>query len=117
MVSKMTRMGWLYDFYGPLLTERQRELLELYYHHDLSLGEIAEQYAVSRQAVYDTLRRTERLLEDYESRLGLMAKFLRRRRQLERLAALLAEETQGTGDCRLQEARDLVRIMLSGEQE
>ncbi len=66
------RMSLLFDFYGQLLTERQREFFTLYYDNDLSLGEIASQYGVSRQAVYDILRRSTHTLNELESKLELV---------------------------------------------
>ena len=74
MLDKMIRMGELYDFYGQLLTQRQQEYMDLYYREDLSLGEIAERFGISRQAVYDNLRRAGNLLEEYEAKLGLLAR-------------------------------------------
>lgn len=74
LLEKMVRMGELFDFYGQLLTERQQELMNLYYQQDLSLGEIAEKQGVSRQAIYDNLRRSEKLLEDYDKKLQLLAR-------------------------------------------
>lgn len=59
-------MNALFEFYSTLLTEKQMNYIELYYGDDLSLGEIAEEYGVSRQAVYDNIKRTEKLLETYE---------------------------------------------------
>ncbi|WP_353892133.1 YlxM family DNA-binding protein [Proteinivorax hydrogeniformans] len=74
MLEKITHLNDLFDCYEPLLTKKQRELFKLYYHHDLSLGEIAKQVNISRQAVYDTLKRVTSLLDDYETKLGLLAK-------------------------------------------
>lgn len=84
MLEKTTRMNDLYDFYQSLLTPKQRNYMSLYYRDDLSLGEIAENHGVSRQAVYDNLKRTEALLEEYESRLLLLEKF-QKRKQLIRM--------------------------------
>ena len=69
------RLGNLFVFYGQLLTAKQQDILELYCHNDLSLGEISEDLEISRQAVYDTIRRGEKLLESYEEKLGLMDRF------------------------------------------
>jgi len=84
----------LYDTYGRLLTGHQRRLLRLYYHDDLSLGEIAERLAVTRQAVFDALRRSTGELERLEGSLGVLAshdRLARRRRRLaDRLDALEA---------------------------
>lgn len=86
----MDRFVWinlLCDFYGPLLTDRQQRLLSLYYEQDLSLGEIAAEMQVSRQAVHDTLKRAEESLERFEFKLGLAAKHLTNRKRLERALA------------------------------
>lgn len=69
----------LYDFYGELLTPRQKEIYEAVIMNDLSLGEAAENFGISRQAVYDLLRRTEKALRNYEDRLGLVQRFLKLR--------------------------------------
>lgn len=61
----------LWDVYGPLLTARQREMADLYFNYDLSLGEIAEQKGVSRQSVSDCLHKCRGQLEEYEEKLGL----------------------------------------------
>ena len=62
---KTTRINFLFDFYQSLLTDKQRTYMDLYYLEDHSLGEIAEEYGISRQAVYDHVRRSEMMLEDY----------------------------------------------------
>ncbi len=71
-LDKVIRIGRLFSFYGPLLTDKQQEFVRLYYHHDLSLGEIAEQKDISRQAVYDNLNRSEDALNEYENKLQLL---------------------------------------------
>jgi predicted DNA-binding protein YlxM (UPF0122 family) len=72
MLKKTVKISVLYDFYNQLLTEKQRDIVDLYYNQDLSLGEIAEELDVSRQAVYDMLKRTERILYQYEEKLNLI---------------------------------------------
>lgn len=84
-IEKNYRINSLFEFYQPLLTKKQNEYLELYYGDDYSLGEIAENFDVSRQAVYDNIRRTESILEDYESKLHLYAEFRARNRQADRI--------------------------------
>jgi predicted DNA-binding protein YlxM (UPF0122 family) len=74
-LEKMVRTGLLYDFYGGLLTDKQRRAMELYYLENWSLAEIAEDEGVSRQAVYDLLHRSARTIEDYERKLGLLDRF------------------------------------------
>ena len=68
-LEKNERLGDLFAYYGPLLTKGQQEYFEDYYYNDLSLGEIADNYHVSRQAVYDNLKRSSRALEKYEDKL------------------------------------------------
>ena len=75
---KTLRMNYLFDFYQSLLTQKQRNYLELFYLQDYSLSEIADTFEVSRQAVYDNIRRTVDLVEDYESKLGLYRRFEKR---------------------------------------
>lgn len=75
MIEKKIRLGNLYAFYGNLLTDKQQDILNLYCIHDLSLGEISENLGISRQAVYDTIKRSRKTLLDYEDKLGLLSKF------------------------------------------
>lgn len=75
---KTIRMNYLFDFYQSLLTDKQRNYLELFYLQDYSLSEIADTFDVSRQAVYDNIRRTGDLVEDYEEKLGLYKNFEQR---------------------------------------
>lgn len=83
VLERFARVNLLYDFYGPLLTERQRRFMELHYQQDLSLGEIAAASGVTRQAVYDALRRAEAALEEYEEKLGLVRRFVTLRERIE----------------------------------
>jgi len=89
MIEKITYIVLLKDFYGPLLTERQQQILSLHYENDWSLSEIADDMNISRQAVYDIVKRAENLLKQYEQKLGLVDKFQRTRRQLQEVAILL----------------------------
>lgn len=66
----------LLDFYGQLLTERMRLIMELHFAEDMSLAEIAEQENISRQAVHDTITRGRKSLEEYEAKLGLIKRFM-----------------------------------------
>ncbi|MFC7392525.1 putative DNA-binding protein [Scopulibacillus cellulosilyticus] len=78
MLEKTMRVNALYDFYQQLLTSKQQQYMDLYYLNDFSLGEIAEEFHVSRQAVYDNLKRTESMLESFEENLGLYKKYQER---------------------------------------
>ena len=73
-IEKMIEIGLLFEQYKELLTDKQREIVSLYYEEDYSLGEISENLNVSRQGVYDTLKRSEKILRDYEDKLKLVSK-------------------------------------------
>lgn len=92
MLEKTTRVNYLFDFYQSLLTPKQRNYMELYYLEDYSLGEIAETYEVSRQAVYDNIRRTESMLEEYEKKLLLYEKFQQRQLVLREMEQVFADK-------------------------
>lgn len=91
MLQHVLHINLLYDFYAPLLTSKQREVLKAYYEDDLSLGEIAAAYSVSRQAVHDLLQRGEAALEEYEQKLGLVSLFLEQRRIISEVLQQLNE--------------------------
>ncbi|MFJ8063849.1 putative DNA-binding protein [Psychrobacillus sp. NPDC096426] len=93
MIEKTTRMNFLFDFYQALLTDKQRSYMQLYYLDDLSLGEIAEEYDISRQAVYDNIRRTEAMLEEYEEKLNLFTKFEKRQETIDQLLLVVKEQS------------------------
>jgi len=93
MLEKTTRMNYLYDFYQSLLTPKQRSYMSLYYLDDYSLGEIADEYDVSRQAVYDNIKRTEAMLEEYENKLLLLQKFQERNTLFIHIKELLKDDT------------------------
>lgn len=84
-LARTTRVNLLFDFYESLLTEKQRTILSYYYHDDFSLGEIATEFGISRQAVYDNIKRAEGALESYEDKLLL----LERHERLMEIANLL----------------------------
>ncbi|CDQ40143.1 putative DNA-binding protein [Virgibacillus salexigens] len=92
MLEKTTRMNYLFDFYQALLTPKQRNYMEMYYLEDYSLGEISEVFHVSRQAVYDNIRRTEHMLETYEEKLLLYDKFQQRLKVMESLEELVRDK-------------------------
>lgn len=91
----------LLDFYGELLTEKQRRCCDLHFNDDLSLGEIAEQLGISRQGVWDNIRRGESALQEIETKTGLIRRFLQTRARLDglsgklnRLIALSSDEAE-----------------------
>lgn len=91
VLQKTTRINLLFDFYERLLTEKQQVFLKHYFHDDYSLGEIAAEFSISRQAVYEHIKRAESVLEDYEAKLRLLAKHEERRKLLQQLE-LAAQE-------------------------
>lgn len=72
----------LMDFYGPLLTEKQSEIMQWYYNDDLSLSEIAELNKTSRQAIHDLIKRCYKQLLSYESKLNLLQKSMNREKEI-----------------------------------
>jgi len=91
-IDKTNRMNSLFEFYATLLTEKQMNYMELYYADDFSLGEIAEEFAVSRQAVYDNIKRTEKILEEYERKLHLFSNYVVRNQLLQEVKTHVAAQ-------------------------
>ena len=83
MKNQTYRMTMLFDFYGELLTDRQKEFFDLYYNEDLSLSEIAENAGISRQGVRDVIVRAEAILTDLEDKTGLIRRFHAMRTQID----------------------------------
>ena len=75
MKNQASRMAMLFDFYGDVLTDRQKEFYDLYYNEDLSLGEIAENYHITRQGVRDVIVRAEAAMQEIEDKTGLIRRF------------------------------------------
>jgi uncharacterized protein len=92
-LEKTNRINLLFDFYAPLLTEKQRTFLSCYVHDDFSLGEIAAEFSISRQAVYEHIKRAEQTLEEYEAKLQLLGKHERRTALFSRI-----DEVVGSSD-------------------
>ena len=91
MKNQAYRMAMLYDFYGDLLTPRQKEFYDLYYNDDLSLAEIAENYDITRQGVRDIIVRAEKTLEDIEEKTGLIQRYNRTRATTAALRSLCSQ--------------------------
>ncbi len=88
MKNQAYRMALLFDFYGEMLTSRQKEFYDLYYNEDLSLSEIAENYDMSRQGVRDAIVRAEAALEELEEKTGIVKRFQEQKHQLEEIESL-----------------------------
>ena len=84
-MDKIYYITLLLDFYGELLTEKQRSVMSSYYFDDYSLNEIAEEHSITRQAVHDMIKRTEKLLKQYEEKLMLVDKYLKRKEKVENI--------------------------------
>ena len=93
MKNQAYRMAMLYDFYGDLLTDRQKEFYDLYYNEDLSLAEIAENYGITRQGVRDVIVRAEAYLTEIEDKTGLIRRFHTMQSQLREIADCVRQVT------------------------
>lgn len=98
----------LFDFYGELLTEKQREYFDLHYNHDLSLAEIASLTGISRQGVWDIIRRAESFLRDTEEKTGLV----RRAAEKQEIASALRSDLEALRAATDGEARTLAERAL-----
>ena len=108
MKNQTYRMTMLFDFYGEVLTPRQKEFFDLYYNEDLSLAEIAENYVISRQGVRDVIVRAEAIMTDLEDKTGLMKRFMLMQQQVQ--AILDAAEKIQTVNYRQYDNPELARL-------
>ncbi len=92
VMENRIEISLLMDFYGKLLTEKQRNILDQYYNMDYSLSEIAENQNTSRQAIHDLIKRCYKTLNDYEDKLSLLKTSIREEEIREKLKALLIEK-------------------------
>lgn len=110
-MEKRGKQAFLYDFYGELLTEHQRQVYEEVVFHDLSLAEVAEDLGISRQGVHDLVRRCDKTLAGYEEKLHLVEHFLHARELIQRIADL-ADHYQDDVECTMAEIRQIsVKIL------
>lgn len=108
--SRFTR-SMLLDFYGELLTDKQREYFDLHYNEDLSLAEIAEQSGISRQGVWDIIRRAETIMAGIEEKTGLIRRYSEQNAAIAELKEKLRELTELT-DGRARELAESVSETL-----
>ena len=87
-MERIVEQALLYDFYGELLTEHQKQIYEDFILNDLSLSEIAEERGISRQGVHDLVKRCNKILKDYEEKLHLVEKFLSIKQDVEEIHSL-----------------------------
>ena len=92
MFEKNLNIAYLLEFYGEVLPERKRTVMEYYYHDDLSLSEIAEEIGISRQGVRDIIKKSEEELFFYENTLHLAERFLKAKQYADRAQALCREQ-------------------------
>ncbi len=119
-LDKSVEIGMLNAFYGGLLTDKQREVLRLHYDEDLSLGEIAEQYGVSRQNVHELITRSAQKLQRYERALGGMERSQSAVAELTRAVRLLNQAREGISTPaavrKLDEAMDLLLSVIRRQE-
>lgn len=89
MFEKNLNISLLLDFYGDILSERQKDMLDMYYNEDCSLSEIAESFSISRQGVRSVLKKGETILIEMEEKLGLVARFIKMRDKSTEIASEL----------------------------
>jgi len=97
-MDKITEASLLYDFYGQLLTKRKQEVMELYHEENLTLAEIAEEFGISRAAVYDSLKSAEKSLQEYEQKLKLVAKFMATSEAIGKIDEMIDRLAEAHGD-------------------
>lgn len=113
-MNSIARESLLYDFYGALLTDKKRQVMECYHEDDMSLSEIAEEMGISRAAVHDSLKSAEKQLEHYEEKLGLVRKYEDSGKLYRKAESIVSELAEKAGGSR--EAEELMGIIteLSG---
>ncbi len=111
MLDRDAEISLLYDFYGSLLSARQRDAVRLSHEENLSLSEIAEEYGISRQAVHDALKNGQQALEQYEAKLGLVRRFEEQRQTMEKIRALLESLRRRAGEECDPDLREMDRLL------
>lgn len=97
-MDNITKINLLYDYYGEFLTKKQREIFELYFFNDLSMGEIAENIGITRQGVFDMVRRCQDILNDFEEKLGMVKRYLKMEREIKKISLALKELEPGVSE-------------------
>lgn len=105
----------LLDFYGELLTDKQRECCDLHYNEDMSLSEIAEHMGISRQGVWDNIRRAQAAMESMEEKTGIVRRFSDTKRSLASVCGMLeklADMTEGRAQKTARDAERQLRELM-----
>ena len=118
-LNSSVEIGTLCAFYGGLLTERQRQALELHYMEDLSLGEIAQQLNVSRQNVHELITRSAEKLRSYEAALGAAGRMKRMLRELNEVSSLLsdAQTRPDQAPSLARQAQEMIQTIITQEED
>lgn len=111
-MEEKVEQTYLYDFYGELLNEHQREIYEKFVFEDLSLGEIATEEGISRQGVHDLIKRCTKTLEGYEEKLHLIAKFQSAKTKVEEIHRLAKEFHQTKNETIIGEVESISNQIL-----
>ncbi len=106
-MNEILKQALLYDFYGELLTEHQKEIYSRFALEDLSLGEIAKEAGISRQGVHDIIKRCDRSLAGYEEKLHLVERFMSVKKKIGQIDRLLDEYEKSGKRTALKEVREL----------
>lgn len=115
MIDKITEASLLYDFYGQLLTKRKQEVMALYHEENLTLGEIADEFGISRAAVHDSLKSAEKALREYEDKLGLVGKFVASEEAIRRIDSMIDTLTaEYSGNSRLTARLEEIKSVING---
>lgn len=110
-MEKIVRQSMLYDFYGELLTEHQKNIYEDVINNDLSYSEIARINNISRQGVYDMIKRCDKILEEYEEKLRLVEKFMKAQEQVKQIKTYADEMKRLNSDEKLtRQIEEIVKL-------
>ncbi len=111
-MEEKVEQTYLYDFYGELLNEHQRDVYEKFVFEDLSLGEIAAEMGISRQGVHDLIKRCTKTLEGYEEKLHLIEKFLAAKNKVEQIHQLARDFHQTKNEAVMEEIEQISNQIL-----
>ena len=111
MIKDTLHMTMLFDFYGELLTEKQREYFDLYHNEDLSLSEIAEKAGITRNGVYDIIKRAEKILQRTEAKTGIVTKWMNTQKDIDKAIELTQKIKENSDDKTKATATGIIKIL------